>query len=106
MPPLGDAQQADQQVQFAGGNEGRAGGQQVDRRRGRGQQWQQVDERVAAFRIKAEAAQLCESIGHEIGVTQLAYRGQQRLLATTELAAEGTVADPRGKQGGTGGHGS
>lgn len=89
MPPLCDAQQADQQVQFAGGNERRAGAQQVDRCRRRGQQRQQVDERVAAFRIKAEAAQLCESIGYEIGVTQLAYRRQQRLLATAELAAEG-----------------
>ena len=105
MPPLCDAQQADQQVQFAGGNEGRAGRQQIDRSGGGGQQRQQADEGVASLLAKPESAQLGKAIGLQIGVAQLPYRAQQRLFAPAELSTEGAVVDPGGKQRGTGGHG-
>jgi len=89
MPPLCDAQQADQQVQFAGGNEGRAGRQQIDRSGGGGQQRQQADEGVASLLAKPESAQLGKAIGLQIGVAQLPYRAQQRLFAPAELSTEG-----------------
>ncbi len=106
MSPLGDTQQADQQVQFAGGNKGRAGRQQVDRGGRRCQQWQQGHECIAALPVQAEAAQAGKPFDLKFWVAQLPYRSQQRLFTAAELAAKGTVADPGGKQGGAGGHGS